>query len=633
MTDTPPSSENSTTEPKPQHDPETEKHRAVPRSAWWILGIAVALVATFLVVRPHWFTNSAEAAPLQVPAERHFSQPLTGDGGGDGVWLTNDAPTTSALITLPVDTPRDRTRLKLTGSSQVAEDSTVFLMVSMDGQQVFERELPRGDHPLDETIAIPDRLAADGQVRVLVRTRGLLAHQTCTPDQSPGMVIHLDTDTVVESALDDPVHTVRDAVAVLGRDVTLVVADAGADWLSTATAVGLALTRTGYTVTYTDTVPDNPAAVILIGPEQALSDQTGWSDGESTDEAGGTAASGSIRVGTIDSTPVLAIVGAQPDVVAEFLSTTIVRTGDSAATGPQALATTPLSGNEVNLAALGVDQGQSQIIDSRSWRIPYTLADLPGGRLPRAVRVDIVLPDSPEDVNWLLNVTLNGQLIDSSRLPRPAGPVEIVLPAAAQLSTNQLGVSVQRDRDLGGCDMRPTPYPIQLLPTSALILGDEPGAGFTALPAAFAPGVEFYVTDADPMKALNAAVPVLAEFTGANTYPPVRTGQAPPVGAPFVVAGPTDGLASTLRLQDGRLLAGDRPVLDVNAAAGGAIVQCANAPGAPPALAVTPLGDPTATGPQTFGRDCAEVIMSAGSVTITATGEVVATPTRPVAPR
>ena len=58
-------------------------------------------------------------------------------------------------VPLPVDSGHRAPRLRLSGSTQVAQDSTVFLMVYFDGKQVYEEQLARGDNRLDRAI---DRL-------------------------------------------------------------------------------------------------------------------------------------------------------------------------------------------------------------------------------------------------------------------------------------------------------------------------------------------------------------------------------------------------------------------------------------------------------------------------------------------
>lgn len=591
-----------------------EHGRRVPRSAWWVLGLAGALLLVFAVVRPVWFGSSGDDADFDVPAERHFTTSLADLGRPDGSWLTSDAPSTSFLVTLPVDSTPRQTRFRLSGTTQVAEDSTVFLIVSFDGQQVYQRELPRGENALDDLVDIPDQAAADGQVRVQVRTRGNLHHETCTSDRAAGMVIHLDPGTVVEAALDEPVHTVRDIVATWGRRLTLVPIDLSYQWRTMAADLGLALSRAGYEITYRDEVPDSDTHnAILIGPAQRLADTTDWVAAESMGTDDG------VAVGTVGKSPVLAVVEADPTVISQFLTTPAVVTADRGAADPRAVATTTLTGDAVGLDALGTDLSEAQITESHRWRVRYALADLPGGRLPRAMRVAFQLPASPPDLTWLLNVELNGRLLDSRPLAHTTEPVSIPLPPDAQLLDNNLTLSVQRDRDLGGCDVRVSSYPIQLLTSSALELGDDPAAGFTAVPRDLAPGYVIYLPAADSKDTtdmLNAVVPVLAHFLPAPHHPQWRWNTEPQPSAPFVLVGESPAVNTLVRLQDGRLMAGaSAAVLDVSAFDTGLVVQCADVAGAK-GLAISYSGDTDDVALPTFGRECVQVITPGGNVTL-----------------
>jgi hypothetical protein len=621
-------------DPAPSPEPRAQRSRFVPRSAWWVLAIAGVLVLAFALVRPTWFTHSRDTDPLDVPADRHFAKTIAGPGHGDGVWLTNDAPSITLTVALPVDSSRHDTQLRLNGTSQVAEDSTVFLMVYLDGQQISETELPRREHPLNLTIRVPDQAAQDGKVKVHIRTRGTLSHETCTQDSSPGMVIHLDGTSVVESALDEPLRTVRDVVAGLDRDVTVVLADKGHDWLNTAAIIGMALTRSNYVVSYADKIPDAKPDFassnwIVIGPEHTVAAQTGWKRG------GDSALDGAIALGTVDNSPTLAVVKPQPVPVARFLATPALASGDTAVNDPQAIATALPAGNEMGLGVLGVDLAQTQISDDRGWAVPYSLADLPGGRLPQAARVVLRLPGSPKDLTWILNVSLNGTLVDSLRLARSSDPVVIPLPPNAQLVRNQMSISVQRDRDIGGCGVRTTTYPIQLQAESALILGDDPGAGLTALPRRFSGGYTVHLADGgDPIALLTTMVPVLAEFTGWDKYPDLRWDTQISPGEPFVVIGQSAGVTTPVNVRDGRLIAGARDSLNLTAFQNGTVVQCASGPNANPGLAMLPVGTPSYQQVPAFGRECAQVLTPGGNFALADTGEVlVAAPSRPGAPR
>ncbi|QSE40343.1 hypothetical protein JXX30_23900 [Rhodococcus erythropolis] len=594
-----------------------ERGRSVPRSAWWVLAAAVVLLLVFVFVRPLWFTRDVDDNSLDVPADRHYTKSLSGAGFDDGVWLTDDSPSTSFDVTFPVDSAREQTRLRLTGTSQVARDSVVFLIVRMDGQQVYKSELNTGETGLDVMVDVPGQLSSDGQVRVQVQVQGTLDNRTCTPDHAAGMQVHLDPTSVVEAALSEPVHTVRDAVVSWDRRLTVVLVDQSDQWRTAAAQMGIALTRAEYEVTYSDRLPgEGDENVVMVGPTDALVDQ-GWSATEGQ--------AGSITLGKAQGTAVVAMTQPNGDLISRFLTTPIVSTADSERSDPQALVTKPLSGNDVALDALGGDTSVVQVTENHRWRIGYSLADLPGGRLPQSVRVGMQLPASPDDLTWILNVQLNDQLVDSRRLDR-ATSVEtvIALPTSSQLLENTLTLSIQRDRDLGGCDVRVTTYPMQLETSSALVLGDDPGIGFTAVPRTLAPGFAVYRPDASSVSAvdeLNAVVPVLTKFIPNGYDPEFLWNSQPAPGQPFVLIGQSPEVNPPVRIDNGRILAGaEQSTLDISSFDDGMVVETATSTTGAGGLAIQFVGEPGKIPVPPFGTESARLMTAQGSVIVNADG-------------
>ncbi|MEE4023969.1 hypothetical protein V1Y59_12855 [Gordonia sp. PKS22-38] len=608
-------------EPDPPEDEyfTGERGRRIPRAALVVFGIALVVLLVFVFARPGWFTRDVGDHSLHVPSERHFVKSLAGAGREDGVWLTDDSPSSSFLVTFPADSPREETRVHLQGDTKVAEDSIVFLTVRMDGQQVFKEELPRGDNDLDEYIDVPDQIAADGQVRVQMRVDGDLTDQQCTADRSTGMQVHIAADSVAEAALSEPVHTVRDAVVSWDRDVTVVVPDQSDEWRTAAAQMGIALTQAGHDVTFSAAMPESDADdVLLAGPPAGLTD-LGWT---APDQA-----EGALAVGTVDDTPVLAATEPDGSVLASFLTENPVATADSAATDPRSVPAAAPSGNEVGVAALGADTSVTDVMDTQNWRMRYSLTDLPGGRLPQAIRVALQLPATPDDLTWVMNTELNGQLLQSRRLTQSTGEAVVPLPAAAQLLNNDLTISVLRDRDLGGCDVRVTPYPMQLLPSSAVQMGNDPGAGFTALPRVLAPGFAVHVpdsVDADAITQLDAIVPVLATFVPSHYNPEFRWGAAPAPGQPYIVVGESPGVNTMVRIVDGRIEAGPAtPALDITSFETGMVIQTATGPGDARGLSIQYAGAPGGMALPAFGRETAEVVTAQGSFAVNPDGSTV----------
>ncbi|MFW0787767.1 hypothetical protein AAFP35_24995 [Gordonia sp. CPCC 206044] len=607
-----------------------ERGRSVPKAAWVVLGLALVVLLVVFVARPTWFTEDADDHSLGVPADRIFSKTLAGAGHPDGVWLTDDSPSTSYRVALPVDSRRGETRLHLSGTTQVPDDSTVFLSVLMDGQQVYKQELASGDNDIEGYIAVPSQASDDGQVRVQIRVDGTRGDQTCTPDHTAGMQIHLDPDTTLEAALDEPVHTVRDAVVSWDRDLTVVLADQAYQWRTAAAQLGMVLTRAGHRVTFAGQLPDSDVGnAILVGPADTLNGEDGWSQPQ--DAAPGVVA------GTVDGTTVVGVTAPDGGLVSTYLTEPTVSTADSTASAPKTVTTAPASGGEVPLEQLGADLSNGQITETRRWRVGYSLADLPGGRLPQVLRASFQLPASPPDLRWILNADLNGDLLGSRVLNQTGGKVEIDLPPQDQRLNNMLTLTVQRDRDLGGCDVRVSSYPIQLQSDSALQLGNAQGSGFTAVPRGLAPGFAIYVPNTEGVNAvdeLNAIIPTLTDFVPAQVNPDFRWKTQPMSGKPFIVVGPTPTVDPVVRLEDGRITSGsDGATVDIPAFDNGLLVEAATSTSRALGLYIQYQGTIGAAELPDFGTESAQIVTTQGSVAINADGSVVPnTPARQVPP-
>lgn len=168
-----------------------------------------------------------------------------------------------------------------------------------------------------------------------------------------------------------------------------------------------------------------------------------------------------------------------------------------------------------------------------------------------------------------LNVDLNGTLVASRNLNDTAGRATVPLPPERELLENTLTLSIERDRDLGGCDVRVTSYPIQLQTDSTLDLGTDPGIGFTGVSRTLAPGFAVYLpgeSGENVVEQLNAIIPTLTEFTPADENPDFRWNEEPEAGQPFILVGRAPDVSPLVGLTDSRIVAGpDNAALDIPA--------------------------------------------------------------------
>lgn len=393
-------------------------------------------------------------------------------------------------------------------------------------------------------------------------------------------------------------------------------------WYETAARYAVALTHAGYDVSYRDVsdadeLTDVAGSQVLLGEPDDLA-ALGW---DAADRDGATDAG--IQVGEVDDAPRLAIT--RPSQVSPtFLSTVAVTTADDSANQPESADPQRLSGATVTLDDLGVDTSVQSLTDSRTWRASYSLADLPGGTVPTELRLRVSVPVTTDDSRWLVQAQLNGQLVDSARLPGDVASqqLRLAIPSGLERVRNQLTITILRDRDLGGCNVRQTTYQVQVQPSSHLVLGGD-GAGFTAVPAEFSDGFDVDLpaaAAADPQTSLDELVPTLAEFSGWE-QPLTFAWDGAPGDQPFLVFGdpPAD---APVQVAAGRITASG---FDLQSFQDGLVVQRVEV-GSTPGLAVTAVGTPGEVVPG-YGRESARLVTGdGGGFVVSESGRVVTAP-------
>ena len=236
------------------------------------------------------------------------------------------------------------------------------------------------------------------------------------------------------------------------------------------------------------------------------------------------------------------------------------------------------------------------------------------------------VPVTSDDSRWLVQVEVNGQLAGSERLRGgdAAQEVRVAIPAGVEMLRNELAVSLTRDRDLGGCNMRQTEYDVQVLPSSRLVLGGT-GTGFTRIPSTFTRGFVVNLASSAterPAGTLTGLVPTLAEFSGWQQQPRFAW-DAVPARRPFLYVGePPARMDVPIQVSADRLLAAG---LDLQSLQDGLVVQCTSV-GSTRGLVLTPVGAPDAVIPA-YGRQTARIVTTGGGgAVVTSAGRVVTVP-------
>ncbi|WP_193337607.1 hypothetical protein [Devosia beringensis] len=137
----------------------------------------------------------------------------------------------------------------------------------------------------------------------------------------------------------------------------------------------------------------------------------------------------------------------------------------------------------VTAADLGAETSVRSFRGSRRWSVDFAAADLPGGQLPEQFTARLQATPLTQANDWMVRVTLNGNLLKSSRFDGSVESIALVidLPAARLLPQNSLVVDLVDTtvRD-GTCRTEPDAQ-AQLLPESALTNNAPPAAAWARL--------------------------------------------------------------------------------------------------------------------------------------------------------
>lgn len=493
-------------------------------------------------------------------------------GHADGLVVSGYPSYASATLPLVRDQKTRAVRLVLEGRQDVSLDAVTALRVTVNGRRVMERVLAPGQRDFNWVFDLTDQLDGSTEARVAVQLAGDVSAEVCHSDRSMGAVLTLDPRSGMEIELEGPLTSVRDVLALTPRHVVIAM-DEGQDWFEISTRLGARLNRNGFVVTMMDladamaAVDSGLEGVILAGSRENLQRAGFQPVGQGAPagaslwrRAGGTM----VAVTDPERIDTVRFLTSELSTIARGVSVDPVQF--FSARGPAVL----------TLDALGVDTSVQQVSDRREWRFDYDLASAPHGRVADGVGLDFRLPDGPVGVTTVAHVALNGQLIDSRRLGG-SGQVRyrVDLPAQGQGLSNEIAVALQRQRDDDGCEISQQRYPVQLASDSALLFeGDRDERGFTALPGAFAEGLDVRLPDlmSTDQRLVMARVTseALALFAPAEAdlsyrFVPTDNGRSEPVGRPFLAINNAPGnVSSPLRVYADRLVMQSGGGLDVD---------------------------------------------------------------------
>lgn len=127
----------------------------------------------------------------------------------------------------------------------------------------------------------------------------------------------------------------------------------------------------------------------------------------------------------------------------------------------------------LSVSALTVDTLTHTFRASTRWQLNYKLADLPEGRVPDALNLQLKTSALQGDNYWTLRVTLNGALVHSSNHPGIGNDLalQVALPVESQLLRNRLVVTLIDNSPNQSICRAGSEQVAQLLPGSTLTAG------------------------------------------------------------------------------------------------------------------------------------------------------------------
>lgn len=242
--------------------------------------------------------------------------------------------------------------------------------------------------------------------------------------------------------------------------------------------------------------------------------------------------------------------------------------------------------NSIQLGEFGGNLGAQSIIQYGEWVTAFDAAQLPAGRWPSNIELEMRVSPDASDVAPLVTIMLNDVLLRAEKVDADSTTVRINadVPPYLLASRNTLRVALQRGPSSGDCRTLSRGYLAQILPTSRLVLGNETiGGQFFGLKSRLANGALIAVPKAyldTPAQSLPYVFQFLRELKVSSSSIRLRTVEAAAAYRPestFVSFGlPLTGKRKNLQATNNTLLLTDEtglPIANVQGARDAAVVQ------------------------------------------------------------
>lgn len=305
------------------------------------------------------------------------------------------------------------------------------------------------------------------------------------------------------------------------------------------------------------------------------------------------------RIMNLADGPGLLLTGSDPQQVVNFLGSEWRDAGTGSVIQVGATQARERTGDRLTFDQLGIVTPVADTPGEAVATVRLSAKDLPIGRWPTALDLDLGIGTDGSDVPAVANLFLNGRFLTGTRASKDGiTHLHAVIPNGLLSLDNQLRVVVQRQPRAGDCTYQPASYPTQLLGSSAFELGkaQAPAHDFFALAPQARNQLTAFVRDdlrvADQRTVLALLGAAASELTRADTPVVVKRIQGDTISAPnsaFIAWGDFrfGDDAVPVRLDRGNVLVHTRsgaPLFNLNGARDTLVAQLVSLPDAPSGL-------------------------------------------------
>lgn len=242
--------------------------------------------------------------------------------------------------------------------------------------------------------------------------------------------------------------------------------------------------------------------------------------------------------------------------------------------------------NAIQLGEFGGNLGAQSIVQHGEWVTAFDAAQLPPGRWPSNIELEMRVSPDASDVAPLVTVMLNDVLLRAEKVNPNSDTIRINadVPPYLLASRNTLRIALQRGPSSGDCRTLNRGYLAQILPTSRLVLGNEViDSQFFGLKSKLANGALIAVPK-DYLNAPTLSLPYVFQFlrelkvsSSSIRLRTVDDADAYRPEATFVSFGiPLQGRRKNLRVANNALVLTDEsglPIANIDGAREAAVVQ------------------------------------------------------------